>query len=221
MSHSDDFDFGSDSSGGDSWDLSSLPSGSNLGCSSQNNQPHRPEAPGSIHAANLHTENPPGSSAAYPVSSTASTRSTGSYLYTTCLGQGVSSILPRIAESALGQPTGTDFDSSIDPILLPFASHSTSPAGQILDFDNNSALSSGNIDSGDTRSGSGGSNSQEEHQTSETPNTSETGHRDEDIFDLDQDPLDLDLNRAVFFGLEFPGEFIKLKVWSPIVDAIN
>jgi hypothetical protein len=220
MSHSDDFDFSSDFSGGESgWDQSSLPGGSNLGSSSQNNEPHRPEAPGSIRATNLHIENPPWPSAAYSISSTASTISTGSYLYTTCSGQGMSSILPRIANSALGQPTGTDSESSIDPILLRFAS----PAGQISGVDSNWTLSSGNIDSGDTGSGSGGPNSLEKHQT-ETPNTTETNHSEEDIFDLDQDPLDPldpDLNSALFVGLEFPGEFNKLKVWSPIVDAIN
>ena len=209
MSHPDDFDVGSDFSVEYSgWDLSSLPGDSNLGSSSQNNQAHRPEA---------HTENPPWPSAAYPVSSTASTRSTGSS------GQGVSSILPRIADSALGQPTATDSESSIDPVLLHFASHSTSPAGQISGFDSNSTLPSGNIDSGATGSGSRGSNSRGEHQTSETPNT---GHRDEDIFDLDPDqdpldPLDPESNRALLVGLEFPGEFIKLIVWYPIVYVIN
>lgn len=217
MTHSD-VDLGSDCSGGDScWDLSSLPSGSSiLGYSSQSNQPHRPGAPSPIHAANPPNGNAPWPSATYRVSSTASTKSTGSCLYTAYSGPGVSSISPGIADSASWQRTGTDSESSTDPILLRFASHSTSPAGQISGFDSDWTLSSGNIDSEDTGSRSEGLNSLEEHQTVETPNTSETGHIDEDIFALDQDPLDPGLNRALLFvGLEFPGEFLKVESLVP------
>ena len=198
------------------WDRSSLPTSSNLGFSFQNNQSYRPGAPGPSHASNLLTENLPWPSAACRVSSTASTRSTGSYLYTTCSGPGVSAISPRITDSALRQPTGTDSESLTDPILLRFASHSTSPAVQISGFDSDSTPCSANIGSEDTGSRSEGSNSLEEYQTVETPNTSEPGRRDEDIFAFDQDPLDPALNRALLFvGLEFPGEFIKVESLVP------
>ena len=207
MSHSD-VDLRSDCSGEDScWDLSSLPSG---------NQPHRLGASSPNHAANPPTGSPPWPSPAYLLSSTASTNSTGSYLHTAYSGPGVSSILPRIADSASPLRTGTDSQVPTDPILLRFASHSTPPAGQISGFDSDSALSSGNIDSEDTGSRSQESNSLEENQTAETPNTSETGNTDEDIFALDEDPLDPTLNRALLFvGLEFPGEFIKVEILVP------
>ena len=124
----------------------------------------------------------------------------------------MSSTSPRIAHSASRRPTGINSECSIDPILLRFASHSTSPPGQISGFDCDSTLYSGNIDSEDTGFRSEGSNSLEEYQTAETPNTSEAGPGDEDILNLDQDPLDPGVNRALLFvGLEFPGEFIKVE----------
>ena len=132
----------------------------------------------------------------------------------------MSSILPRIADSASRHRAGTNSQSSADPILLRFASHSTSPAGRISGCDSDSTLSSGSIDSGDTGFRSEGSNSEEEQESVETPNTSETGNRDEDILALDQDPLDPTLSRELLFvGLEFPGEFLKVESWSRIVDA--
>jgi hypothetical protein len=211
MSNSDVEVWSEGSSKESCWDPGSLPSSSNLGFSSQNNQSHRPEAPGSIHAANLHSDSLPCPLANYCVSSTASTRSTGSYLCATYSEPGVGSILPQTADSASRQPTATDA-ASTDPILLQFASYSTSAARQVRSFNSDSTLSFGSTDSEDTRSRSEGSNSGEELEPAETSNTSETDHRDEDIFFLDQDPLDpAPIKALLFVGLEFPGEFIKVE----------
>lgn len=120
----------------------------------------------------------------------------------------MSSTSPQIADLATRQPTGTNSEFSIDSILLRFASHSTSPAGQISGFDGDPTLYSGNIGSENTGFRSEESNSLEEYQTTETPCTSEAGPGDEDVLNLDQDPLDPALNRALLFvGLEFPEAF--------------
>ena len=175
-----------------SWDEDSLPSCSDSSCLSRSNQADRLGGPDTGHASNMpHT------------SSTVSTSSTFSYLnhnsYSTLAHPSVGSISPR--RTASRQPSGSPPEPSTDPILLQFASHSdsTSLARQV----------SWTTADSDTVSGSEGSNSLEEDERPDTPdtNTSEADFVDDDFFGPHEATTVLTPNgREAFLGLELPGQ---------------
>ncbi|KAH7305088.1 hypothetical protein BKA65DRAFT_521097 [Rhexocercosporidium sp. MPI-PUGE-AT-0058] len=189
-----------------SWDRGSLPSSYDSNCSLQTNQYHRIDGLSTSHPNNGNSRLEPPEAAARRASSTASTSSTTCDLfsYTTRAESGISSISPRFAAARL--PTGALSESPADPILLRFASHSTSIARQISCFRSDSTLYLRTTDSEGTASRSLRSNTLEE--SGDTPGTSEADSDGVDFFGLDGAPLAPILEReSLFAGLEFPKEY--------------
>jgi hypothetical protein len=203
MTQQDGDDFGNWSDENSTGDRGSLPSGSDSGHSIQSRQSHQSWGLGTGYPTHPLTGDLRQYLATRQALSTASTNSTGSYLvsYTTRAESGVSSISPAPpGNSASRQPAGTASESSSDPILLRFVRQTPS-------FSSGSAPSFDTIDSEDTGSGSQGSNTLEEDEAAETPDTSEAGSEAEDFFMVDEVSLAPTPNRELFYaGLEFPSE---------------
>jgi hypothetical protein len=192
----------------DSSDGGSLPRGSDSDCSLQSNQYHRLEGQSTSHPSNgpdrnprLESSDPVARRAPSTSASTASTSST----YTTRAELGISSVSPRTA--APWQTTGVLSESSTDPSLSRFASHSTSAARQISNSSSGSTLYLEITDSEGTGSGSLRSNTLEEDDSADTPGTSEADSDDVDFLGPDgASPAPIPNRESLLAGLAFPGE---------------